>query len=45
MLEKRNEFSHTYNEVVAKHAIEVIKNQYYPAIDQVYHFFKDKIDE
>jgi nucleotidyltransferase substrate binding protein (TIGR01987 family) len=45
MLEKRNELSHTYNEVIAEQAVEVIKNQYYPAIKQVYHFFKHKINE
>jgi nucleotidyltransferase substrate binding protein (TIGR01987 family) len=45
MLEKRNEFSHTYNEVVAKEAVKTIKYKYYPAIWQVYRFFKDKINE
>jgi nucleotidyltransferase substrate binding protein (TIGR01987 family) len=45
MLEKRNELSHTYNDTVAEKAIELIKNQYYPAIAQFYHFFKSKIDE
>ena len=44
MLEKRNEFSHTYNEIVAKEAVKVIKHNYYPAIWQVYRFFKDKIN-
>jgi nucleotidyltransferase substrate binding protein (TIGR01987 family) len=45
MLEKRNELSHTYNEAVAELAVETIKNKYYQAIDQVYHFLKDKINE
>lgn len=45
MLEKRNELSHTYNEAVAELAVETIKNKYYQAIDQVYHFFKGKINE
>jgi nucleotidyltransferase substrate binding protein (TIGR01987 family) len=45
MLEKRNELSHTYNEEVASQAVEIIKYQYYQAIEQVYHFFKDKINE
>jgi nucleotidyltransferase substrate binding protein (TIGR01987 family) len=45
MLEKRNELSHTYNEEVAGQAVEIIKHQYYQAIEQVYHFFKDKINE
>jgi len=42
MLEKRNELSHTYNEAVAEQAIDTIKHQYYPAIEQVYHFLKNK---
>ncbi|HEY5325448.1 MAG TPA: HI0074 family nucleotidyltransferase substrate-binding subunit, partial [Mucilaginibacter sp.] len=45
MLEKRNELSHTYNSATAEQAVEVIKYQYYQAIEQVYHFFKDKINE
>ncbi|WP_295674660.1 nucleotidyltransferase substrate binding protein [uncultured Mucilaginibacter sp.] len=45
MLEKRNEFSHTYNETVAKEAVKTIKYIYYPAIGQVYRFFKDKTNE
>jgi nucleotidyltransferase substrate binding protein (TIGR01987 family) len=45
MLEKRNELSHTYNEEVAHNAVEVIKNSYYPAIQQVYNYFKLKINE
>lgn len=40
MLEKRNELSHTYNETVARHAVDVIRGKYYPAILQVYNFFK-----
>jgi nucleotidyltransferase substrate binding protein (TIGR01987 family) len=42
MLEKRNELSHTYNETVAKNAVDIIKHRYYPAIKQVYHYFKDR---
>jgi nucleotidyltransferase substrate binding protein (TIGR01987 family) len=45
MLEKRNELSHTYNEATAEQAVEVIKYQYYQAIEQVYRFFKDKLNE
>ncbi len=45
MLEKRNELSHTYNETVAEQAVEIIKQQYYTAINQVYQFFKYKADE
>ena len=37
MLERRNELFHTYNQEVAKNAVEVIKHKYYPAIQQVYH--------
>jgi nucleotidyltransferase substrate binding protein (TIGR01987 family) len=44
MLEKRNELSHTYNEQVANQAVEIIRHQYYPAIEQVYHFFKSLAD-
>lgn len=45
MLEKRNEFAHTYNAIVAKEAVKVIRYNYYPAIWQVYRYFKDKADE
>ena len=40
----RNELSHTYNEQVALHAVEVIRMQYYPAILQVYQYFKPLIN-
>jgi nucleotidyltransferase substrate binding protein (TIGR01987 family) len=40
MLEKRNELSHTYNDAVAAHAVQVIQQSYYPAIKQVYEYFK-----
>lgn len=42
MLEKRNELSHTYNEDVAKNAVEIIKYRYYPAIRQVYEYMKNR---
>lgn len=45
MLEKRNELSHTYNAAIAEQAVEIIKFQYYQAIEQVYLFFKDKIND
>jgi nucleotidyltransferase substrate binding protein (TIGR01987 family) len=45
MLEKRNELSHTYNQEVANQAVEIIKYRYYQAIEQVYRFFKEKINE
>ena len=41
MMEKRNELSHTYNNEVAQHAEEIIRHTYYPAIDQVYQYFKE----
>ena len=44
MLEKRNELSHTYNEDVAKNAVEAINNKYFSAIQQVYYYFKDKFN-
>ncbi len=43
MLEKRNEISHTYNETVAKNAVDVIQHKYYPAVRQVYQYFKQKV--
>jgi nucleotidyltransferase substrate binding protein (TIGR01987 family) len=42
MLDKRNELSHTYNENVAKQAVQIIKERYYPAIKQVYQYLKNK---
>jgi nucleotidyltransferase substrate binding protein (TIGR01987 family) len=36
MLEKRNELSHTYNDEQAKQAVELICEQYFPAIQQVF---------
>jgi nucleotidyltransferase substrate binding protein (TIGR01987 family) len=45
MLEKRNELSHTYNSAVADQAVEIIKYQYYAAIEQVYQFLKAKVNE
>jgi nucleotidyltransferase substrate binding protein (TIGR01987 family) len=44
MLEKRNELSQIYDEEIAKLAVELIDHQYYPAIKQVYSFFKDKVN-
>lgn len=44
MLEKRNELSHTYNEEVARHAVEIIKNSYYQAIEQVYLYLKERMN-
>jgi len=42
MLEKRNELSYTYNENVAKNAVEIIKHRYHPAIRQVYEYMKNR---
>lgn len=44
MLERRNELSHTYNQEVAKNAVKVINHKYYPAINQVYEYFKQKLN-
>ncbi len=40
MLEKRNELTHTYNEEQAITAVKLIKETYFPAIDQVYQTMK-----
>jgi len=36
MLEKRNELTHTYDQVQTKKALHLIREQYFPAICQVY---------
>lgn len=43
MLDKRNELTHTYNEDQAKRAVQIIRNDYYPAIKQVYEKLKKTI--
>lgn len=40
MLDKRNELTHTYNEEQAKRAIQLIRNQYFPLLEQVYNTLK-----
>ncbi len=40
MLDKRNELTHTYNDEQARRAVEIIRNEYYPAIKQMYDTFK-----
>ncbi len=45
MLDKRNEFSHTYNSRVAEQAVDVIRHRYYSAVLQVYQYFKKRVDE
>jgi nucleotidyltransferase substrate binding protein (TIGR01987 family) len=44
MLEKRNELAHTYNEEIADDAVDAIRNKFFPAITQVYQYFKDKCE-
>ena len=39
MLEQRNLMSHTYDEELAKLALQKIKTSYYPAISQLANFF------
>ena len=41
MLEKRNELTHTYDEVQTKAAVDKIRNLYFPAIQQVYETLKN----
>ncbi|MCC6127712.1 MAG: nucleotidyltransferase substrate binding protein [Chlamydiae bacterium] len=36
MLEKRNILSHTYNREQATHAVSLIKERYFPGLEQVY---------
>lgn len=40
MLDKRNELTHTYNQEQAKHAVTIIRKEYYPALEQVYNTLK-----
>ncbi|MEM1282275.1 MAG: nucleotidyltransferase substrate binding protein [Chlamydiota bacterium] len=44
MLDKRNELSHTYNDDQAKKAVRLIREDYFPAIKQVYHKLKNECD-
>ena len=41
-LKKRNLLSHTYEEEVAKKALELIKKTYFPILQRTYHFLEDK---
>lgn len=41
MLEKRNELTHTYDEIQMRKAVEKIRNQYFPALQQVYEGLKN----
>lgn len=44
ILEKRNELTHTYSNEQAKLAIKLIRETYFPAIQQLYHNLKEKIE-
>lgn len=37
MLEKRNELSHTYDEAHREKSVRIIRESYFPALQQVYH--------
>ncbi|MBS0629476.1 MAG: nucleotidyltransferase substrate binding protein [Verrucomicrobia bacterium] len=41
MLDKRNELTHTYNQEQAQRAIKLIKEQYFPLLEQVYRTLKN----
>lgn len=43
MLEKRNLMAHTYNEALLNAAVKEIKDEYYGAITEVYHFLEKKL--
>ena len=42
MLEKRNILSHTYDEAAAQEALRMIREDFFPAIKQVYEALKSK---
>ncbi|HSA07615.1 MAG TPA: HI0074 family nucleotidyltransferase substrate-binding subunit [Candidatus Gastranaerophilales bacterium] len=43
MLDDRNATVHTYDEQKANEVVNDIKNKYYPAIEQVYNYFKKEL--
>lgn len=43
MLDKRNELSHTYNEASARKAVQIIKDEYFPCILQLYNYLKKEL--
>lgn len=45
MLEKRNMLSHTYNRRKATDAVRLIKNHYYPGLEQVYLELKNRCSD
>lgn len=42
MLDKRNELTHTYNQEQAQKAVQTIRNNYFPPIEQVYQVMKKR---
>lgn len=42
MLEKRNELSHTYDEIEAEKAVKIIKENYFNHIEKIYTSLKEK---
>ena len=45
MLEKRNILSHTYNRKQAAHSVELIRNRYFPGLEQVYLELKSRCSD
>lgn len=45
MLDKRNLLSHTYNRKQATNAVELIRKQYFPAIEQLYLELKSRCSD
>lgn len=43
MLDDRNLTSHTYDEQIATRVVNDIKDKYYPALKQVYNYFKKEL--
>ena len=40
MLDKRDELTHTYNQEQAQRAVQIIRNKYFPPIEQAYQMMK-----
>ncbi|OFZ26734.1 MAG: hypothetical protein A2381_17240 [Bdellovibrionales bacterium RIFOXYB1_FULL_37_110] len=45
MLDKRNEFSHTYDEESVKKIVKMIKTKYFSSIEQLYDYLQSKYQE
>lgn len=45
MLDKRNELTHTYNQEQAKRAVQLVRNNYFPPIEQVYKTMKQRCSD